>query len=113
MLNHRSAKLKGAIFNIAFNEVDITNDLPRGANGLILLQLKRNLSYDSHVYFETIRPGSLYQTLTILKENNVLYKDVDIAVNVPHDLLSFSDDDNNDEENKTPESLEDSYRFNS
>ena len=49
----------------------------------------------------------MYEASTFSKENDIQYQDVDIVLeNVRHDLLSYSDDNNNDEEKINPESLE-------
>ena len=49
----RFLKLKGSI---PMESDDITNVIPRGAdsNGLLIVKLKRKLSYRGHVYFEAV-----------------------------------------------------------
>lgn len=48
------SETKGRIFNFPIETANLCNILPRPAvyNELILLKLKRNLNYRSHVYFE-------------------------------------------------------------
>ena len=70
--------------------------LPRGAdsNCLVVIKLKRKLTYRGHAYFEAVRPELLNQTLIYLKENNPVYSDVSVDVgNIPENLLSFANDD--------------------
>ena len=103
----RFPKLKGSICNIPIETDNITNILPHGAdsNGLVVVKLKRKMSYRGHVYFEAVRPESLHQALIFLKENNSLYSDIDISLeNIPNDLVSFSDD--NHTEPESPDTLE-------
>ena len=118
----RFPKLKGSICNIPIETAEVTNVLPRGAdsNGLIVVKLKRKLSYRGHVYFEAVRPESIHKALQYLKHNNPLYSDIDIALsNIPNDLLSLSSDVNVPESETSSNSLEedenplDLYRFNS
>ena len=93
-------KLKGSICNVPIDTADIVNVLPRGpdSNGLVVVKLKRKPCYRGHVYFESVRPELIYQALTYLNENNTLYSDVSINLgNMPNNLLSFSDDDSDQE----------------
>lgn len=64
--------------------------------------------------------ASLYQALDFLKQNNALYKDVDIVMkNVLRDLLDLSDNKDGQELDKSSNSIEEtdnplhSYSFNS
>ena len=89
-------KLKGSICNVPIDTVDISDVLLRGAdsNSLVVIKLKRKLTYRGHVYFEAVRPELLNQTLMYLKENNPLYSDVSVDIgNIPDNLLSFTNDD--------------------
>ena len=54
----QTPKLQGGLCNIPVDVVDVCNTLPRLAdkNGIIIVKLKRNLQYRSHVYFESVRP---------------------------------------------------------
>ena len=81
-------KLKGSICSIPVNTSDIINVLPHGAdsNSLVVVKLKSKLSYLGHVYFEAVRPESKY-----LKENNPLYYDIHIDVNIPNELTEMID----------------------
>ena len=116
------AKVKGSICNIPIESDDITNVLPLGAdsNGLLIVKLKRKLSYRGHVYFETVRPELICQALMYLKQNNSLYCDIGIALeNIPNDLLSLSENSDNHQEFDKANTLEedenplDLHRFNS
>ena len=81
-------KLKGSICSIPVNTSDIINVLPHGgdSNSLVVVKLKSKLSYLGHVYFEAVRPESKY-----LKENNPLYCDIHIDVNIPNELTEMID----------------------
>ena len=81
-------KLKGSNCSIPVNTSDIINVLPHGAdsNSLVVVKLKSKLSYLGHVYFEAVRPESKY-----LKENNPLYCDIHIDVNIPSELTEMID----------------------
>ena len=65
-------KIKGSICNIPAEAGNICNFLPRPAvsNGLIVVKLKRDLEYRSHVYFEPIRAHIVNQALIYLKSYN-------------------------------------------
>ena len=94
-----SPKMKGAICNVPVDAEDVCNILPRPAcsNGLLVLKLKRKLMYRGHVYFEPVRPHILFQLLNFLKENNPLYNNVLIDLNlVSRELLYFNDDETSD-----------------
>ena len=83
MLKGQTAKLKGSICNVPIDTNDVTNILPLGAdsNGIIMIKLKRKLSFRGHVYFEAVSPDLLVSlALTYLKENNHLYSDIVIDV---------------------------------
>ena len=87
-------KLKGSICNISVNTSDIVNVLPHGAdsNGLVVVKLKRKLSYIGHVYLEAVGPDSIHMALKYLKENNSLYCDIRIDVNnIPNELTEMTD----------------------
>ena len=85
-------KLKGAICNIAIDTSDITNVLPHGADssGLIMVKLKRKLSFRDHVCFSPVSPESIYLTLSYLKVKNPYYKNVTIDT-LPSDLTDLVD----------------------
>ena len=72
----------------------MTNILPRGAdsNGIIMIKLKRKLSFRGHVYFEAVSPDLVNLALTYLKDNNHLYSDIVIDVGqIPSILLSLTE----------------------
>ena len=54
---------------------DMANILPRGAdsNGIVMVKLKRKLSFYGHVYFEAVSPDLVNLALTYIKDNNHLY----------------------------------------
>ena len=114
-------KLKGSMWNVPIDTVDISNVLPPGAdsNGLVVIKLKRKLTYRGHVYFEAVRPELLNQALMYLKENNPLYSDVSVDIgNIPDNLLSFANDDipgliRTVEDSEEIENPLDVHRFNS
>ena len=43
-----------------------------------MAKLKRKLNFRGHVYFQAVSPQSIYATLSYLKENNVLYSNINI-----------------------------------
>ena len=114
-------KLKGSICNVPIDTVDISDELPRSAdsNGLVVIKLKRKLTYRGHVYFEAVRPELLNQALMYLKENNPLYSDVSVNIsNIPNNLLPFANDDipgpsGTAEDSEEIENPLDLHRFNS
>ena len=77
----RFPKLKGSICNTPTKSDDINNALPRvtDSNGLLVVKLKRRLSYRGHIYFEAVRPELIHQGLIYLKQNSSLYCDIGIA----------------------------------
>ena len=88
------SKIKGAICNVPIEADTICNILPRGidSNGLILLKLKRKLSYHGHVLFESVRPDVVQAALSYLKQNNPLYNNVIININnIQINLLSLNE----------------------
>ena len=87
-------KLKGNINNIPVNTLDIINVLPHGvgSNGLVVVKLKRKLSYRGHVYSESARTESAHMALKYLKENNLLYCDIYIDINnIPNEVTEMTD----------------------
>ena len=90
----QTPKLKGSICNVPIDTNDVTNILPRGAdsNGIIMIKLKRKLSFRGHVYFEAVLPDLVNLALTYLKDNNHLYSDIVIDVSqIPSSLLSLTE----------------------
>ena len=53
----QTPKLKGSICNVPI-DTHVTNILHRCAdsNGIIMIKLKRKLSFHGHVYFEAVSP---------------------------------------------------------
>ena len=62
-------KIKGSICNVPIDTADITNVLPRGAdsNGLVMVKLKRKLSFRGHVYFEAFSRICLFSSCLFTK----------------------------------------------
>ena len=61
---------------------DITYVLPHGAdsNGLVVVKLKRTLNYQGHVYFEAVRPKTVFLALLYLRQKNALCSDIAIVL---------------------------------
>ena len=79
-------KVKGAIYNVPIDSVDVSNLLSRQAdsNGLMIIKLKGKLEYKGHVYCEPISPIIVIGLPEYLKLHNHLYKDVTIVPdNIP------------------------------
>ena len=88
------SKIMGSICNIPIEASSICNILARAAvsNGLIVINLKRHLKYQGHVYFEPVRPHIIYEALTYLKSHNKVYKDISIEKRLSsQDRFKFSD----------------------
>ena len=91
----QAPKMKGAICNVPIETDQVCNILPRDANssGFVLIRLKRKLSYRGHEFFEPVRPDYVRAALQYLKDNNPLYKEVQIDVsNIASELLNFEED---------------------
>ena len=87
-------KLKGSTCNIPINTSDIINVLLHGqdSNGLVVVKLKRKLSYRGHLYFESVHPESIDMALKNFKENNPLYCDIHIdANNIPNESTELTE----------------------
>ena len=87
-------KINGSICSIPIEAANICNILPRPAVsiGLIMVKLKRDLKYRSHVYFEPIRLHIIYQALTYLKSYNKFYDDMSNARDLSsEEMCNFSD----------------------
>ena len=64
-----------------------------------MLNLKCELKYRGHVYFEPVCPHIIYQALTYLKSHNRIYEDISIIKSFSsEDMLNFSDINENQEE---------------
>ena len=71
---------------------EICNSLPRASNnsGLILIKLKKKLTFNGHVYFQSVSPERIKNALLYLKVNNKFYDDIDINIdNTPLELLDL------------------------
>ena len=72
------------------------------------------------MYFEVVRPETVFPALLYLRKNNALYSDIEIVLdNIPSDLLSLSVENENDKALERSYCLEegqnplDFHRFNS
>ena len=114
-------KVKASICSTSIYKVDLSDVLPRGAdsNGLVVIKLKRKLTYRGYVYFEPVWPELPNQALMYLKENNLLNTDVSVDIgNIPDNLLSLANDDipgpsGSAEDSEEIENLLGIHRFNS
>ena len=75
------SKSKGSICNILRGTANICNILPRPAvsNVLVVFELKRDLKYRRHVYFEPVCPHITHQAHADLKSHNEFYEDISVA----------------------------------
>ena len=88
--------------------------LPPGAdsNGLVVIKLKRKLTYSDHVYFEAV-------STDVPKREQSLYSDVSVDIgNITDNLLLFANDDipgpsGTSEDSEEIENPLDVHRFNS
>ena len=107
-------KLKGNIWNVPIDTVDISNVLLRGSdsNSLVIIKLKRKLTYRGHFYFEAV-------STDVPKREKSLYNDVSVDIgNIPDSLLLFANDDipgpsRTSEDSEEIENPLDVHRFNS
>ena len=76
-------RLQGPCINVPTNLQSVCEFLPRLPDeaGVILLKFKRKLSYKGHYMYDTVRPAVVLAWLQWLKENNPLYKDIDVRSN--------------------------------
>ena len=89
----QTPKMHGSIVNVPVNVSETCNHLPREGNceEVILVKLKRKLSFKGHVYFEPVRPQRVRAALEFLQKVNPLYQDVLISdTNINPDLLSIA-----------------------
>ena len=116
MRSGQMPKLKGAVCNVPVSVDETCNSLPRGSDssGLIFVKLKKKLSFDGHVYFDSVCPERIKCALLYLKVNNKFYKDIEIDIeNIPAELLHLDQEEDisievepeNDTENIGPDVL--------
>ncbi len=76
-------RLQGPCINVPTNLQPVCDFLPRLPDeaGVILLKFKRKLTYKGHYMYDTVRPAVVLSWLGWLKENNPLYKDIDVRSN--------------------------------
>ena len=72
--------IHGAAVNVPSSLQPVVSLLPRLPHNVevVPLKLKRKLTYKSHYMHEFIRPNKVMLALTWLKENNKLYRNVDV-----------------------------------
>ena len=78
---------------VPIEAANICNILPGPAvsNRLIVVNLKRDLKYRGHVYFEPVRPHIVYQARTQLKSHYKFYDDISVAKSSSEDMFKFFD----------------------
>ncbi len=76
-------RLQGPCINVPTNLSPVCELLPRLPDeaGVILLKFKRKLAYKGHYMYDSVRPAVVLAWLQWLKENNPLYKDIDVRSN--------------------------------
>lgn len=80
-LQRRAQKVfKVNLVNVPIILKKISSVLPRTSlqGGINLFKLKRKLTYKGHHIHQNIRPYPVYQDLSWLRRNNILYKNVQI-----------------------------------
>ena len=84
--------------------------MPQGADssGLLMVKLKRKLNFRGHVYFQAVSLESIYAALSYLKENNILYSNI----NIDMASLPISSTNLSDEELTDSESRDDAFELN-
>ena len=76
-------------------------------NGLVVLKLKRKINYQGLVYFEAVRPETVFHASLHLRQNNALYSDLEMVLDdIPSDLLSLSAENENDKTLERSDCLE-------
>ena len=59
---------------------------------MIIVKLKRHFRYCGHVYFEPVRPESIYAALNYLKNNNKFYEDISVSYDLSsNEILNVAD----------------------
>ena len=84
--------MDGLIVNVPVNVSETCNHFPRDGNceEVILVKLKRKLSFKGHVYFEPVSLLRVRAALEFVQKVNPLYEDVLISdTNTSPDLLSI------------------------
>ena len=101
------SKIKGSICNVPIEAAKICNILTRLAvsneslnksikidkvsHKSIVVKLKRDLKYRGRVYFEPVRPHTIYQVLTYWKSHNKFYEAISIAKSLAsEEMFRFS-----------------------
>ena len=87
-------KIKGNICNVPIETESVYNVLPRPVNnnGLIIVKLKHHLRYRGHVYFEHVRPESIYAALNYLKHKNKFDEDISASYDLSStEILNVTD----------------------
>ena len=79
---------------VPIEAANLCNILPGPAvsNRLIVVNLKRDLKYRGHVYFQPVCSHIVYQACTYLKSHYKFYDDISIAKSFSsEDMFKFSD----------------------
>ncbi len=86
-------RLQGPCINVPTNVQTVCDFLPRLPDeaGVVLLKFKRKLAYKGHYMYDTVRPAVVLAWLQWLKENNPLYKDIDVRSNWHHLLSEYEE----------------------
>lgn len=88
------SKLKGSIQNVPIGATSITHTLPMVVIvvEIVMVKLKRKLSFHSHVYIEPVCQESLHLALLYLKKNKLFYHDISTNMNyIPNELTGFTE----------------------
>ncbi|XP_053378668.1 uncharacterized protein LOC128548229 [Mercenaria mercenaria] len=76
----RQSAIKGVVVNIPLEVDTVVKSLPRTPNqaGLLPFKLKRKIKYNGHYTFQYIRPERVMNALLWLKDNNPLYREIQL-----------------------------------
>jgi len=74
---------KGSTCNIPIDRAQTCQQLPRNLNssGIVLVKLKRKISYKKGEFHEAVRPELLLNAVNCLIQSNFLYNDVSLNIN--------------------------------
>ena len=80
------------------------------SSGILTVKLEKKLNFRGDVCFQAVSPGSIYVALSYLKENNVLYSNINIdMVSLPISLTNLSDEELNGSESRDDALEENDY----
>ena len=99
MSKDQMPKIQEAICNIPVTTKNTRSELPRRNNPVVIVKLKKKVSFKGHVYFELVSLLKLKEILLYLKANDSFYEDVSIDFSsVSPDLTIFNIDQDIDTE---------------